>query len=635
MQKKDINDIVYLINAAREQNQPMPIVFLGAGASVSAGIPLANDIIKYVLSANSPFSEKSKIKVLTEEKRKEYAAVMDCLSSNERADLFREYINKPYVKVNPSHIYLAQLLKADLVDYVLTVNFDNLMLRASALFNFIPPFYDLASLKEFTTDITSEEKPKPLKNSIIYLHGQHHGLYLSNTNPELEDVQKKIPFLLNSIKDRPWIIVGYSGSDLVLEAIANLAESERFNKPLYWVGHYAKEPSVRVQNILLNKGNTYWVSGYDSDSFFLKLHTELKLDTPEIFNKPFSFLKGVMSNIKDIDINENKYLLTGNPLQFIPVKQRLDFSNVLVADAISRYEELKGFAELKSELQIKEEHLFLEVTEAITKKQFDKADHFKEEANKSNNDSIKNEVSGLFNNWGNALYYSAETTNSAEQESLFDKCFDKYKTATELNPKFKIAFRNWGKALGTLAIRPTVNKDKQELLLSACITKYETVKNMDTEDDVAFSDLGHTFATLARLKTDDKDCQKDLFGKSFGNFTEATKLNPKNVLAFNNWGTALYAFAKTKSGTEQESLFIESEEKLVHAKEINGKVYNLACLYAVWGKKEQALAFLESALCNQEFTIEYILADEDWQTYKDDADFKAVIKRFQQGGQKS
>ena len=51
--------------------------------------------------------------------------------------LFYGYINNEKVKLNVTHIYLAQMLKEGLVDYVLTVNFDDLMLKACAMFNFI------------------------------------------------------------------------------------------------------------------------------------------------------------------------------------------------------------------------------------------------------------------------------------------------------------------------------------------------------------------------------------------------------------------------------------------------------------------------------------------------------------------
>lgn len=136
---------------------------------------------------------------------KTYSKLMECLTHAERNNLLKRYIDN--AKINVTHIYLAQLMKEDYIDYVLTVNFDNLMLRALALYNEFPPNYDMAIIKDLTTT-TFKEK------SVVYFHGQHHGLWLLNTENE---TKKVIPPILNSIKDRLWIIIGYSGSDPIFD----------------------------------------------------------------------------------------------------------------------------------------------------------------------------------------------------------------------------------------------------------------------------------------------------------------------------------------------------------------------------------------------------------------------------------
>ena len=125
-----------------------------------------------------------------------------------------------------AHIYLAQLLKHKYVDYVLTVNFDDLLLRASALYNFIPPTYDIAILN----DITTGSLPT---GSVTYLHGQQHGLWLLNTDDEMKRVAKSASNILGKISvDRPWIIIGYSGEDPILNVIGDLG---RFDNELFWI----------------------------------------------------------------------------------------------------------------------------------------------------------------------------------------------------------------------------------------------------------------------------------------------------------------------------------------------------------------------------------------------------------------
>ena len=162
MKEISIEELGYLIKQAKKNNQPQPIFFLGAGASVTGNIPLANQIVKDIISTydESPFVKK------IDENERSYSKLMECLTPFQRNELLKQYIDK--AKINVTHIYLAQLLTKGYVDYVLTVNFDNLMLRALALYNEFPSTYDMAILKDLTTT-TFREK------SVVYLHGQHHG----------------------------------------------------------------------------------------------------------------------------------------------------------------------------------------------------------------------------------------------------------------------------------------------------------------------------------------------------------------------------------------------------------------------------------------------------------------------------
>lgn len=198
MKEIKIEHLGYLLKQAKANNKPQPIFFLGAGASRSGKIPLAGEIIIKILKdyPDNPF-----IKDLPNDQRT-YAKLMECLLPNQRDELLKKYIDD--AKINVTHIYLAQLISEGYVDYVLTVNFDNLMLRALALYNIFPSTYDMAILKDFTTS-TFKEK------SVVYLHGQHHGLWLLNTPEEMGKVRHNVPRIFDTIKNqRPWVFIGYS-----------------------------------------------------------------------------------------------------------------------------------------------------------------------------------------------------------------------------------------------------------------------------------------------------------------------------------------------------------------------------------------------------------------------------------------
>ncbi len=232
MKEATIDEVAYTLKQAKEKNQPRAIFFLGAGASRSAGIPLASEIVKHILRE---YKDSPKIKKITE-KDKNYYKLMENLLPVERNELLKSYINK--AKINVTHIYLAQLIINDFVDYVLTVNFDDLMIRALALYNEFPPTYDMAILNDLTTTKFREK-------SIIFLHGQHHGLWLLNTDEEMQRVQKTIPKILNRIThNRPWIFIGYSGNDPIFDYITDLG---RFDNGFYWVTYNNNEPSKKCQ----------------------------------------------------------------------------------------------------------------------------------------------------------------------------------------------------------------------------------------------------------------------------------------------------------------------------------------------------------------------------------------------------
>ncbi|MBK9935673.1 MAG: hypothetical protein IPP05_16395 [Cytophagaceae bacterium] len=379
MKHRSIEDIVYIIENAKKNNLPKPIILIGAGVSITAGIPGTNSIVEKILE---DFSEKPSIRNLDEAGKKDYYTLMDALSADERRGIFSFYNNHDRVKINLSHIYLAQLLIEDYVDFVFTPNFDDLLIKACALFNKIPPIYDLSNLNDFTTTDFQ-------KGSITYLHGQHHGQWLLNAKGELAKTKDILPKLFNRVcNKRTWIIVGYSGSDEILDEISKF---ESFDNDLYWVTNKNTEPIEKVKQNLLDVElkNAFTVSGYDSDAFFLELHSGLNLETPQIFNKPFSFIKTMMLKIKDIEEygREEKYLE-----KFVFLGERLDKSKEMVEKAILI---------LENEPVNKLEQ---EILEAIAKNDFSKAEEFLKKSKVLNAIILNEPIANLYHNWGNHFY---------------------------------------------------------------------------------------------------------------------------------------------------------------------------------------------------------------------------------------
>ena len=642
MKDSIIEDLAYRIKLAKQareakqdidQNENLPIVFLGAGASKTGDIPLAGKIVDDILDN---YKDNPGVKRIKDTGDKTYAKMMECLMPSERNKLLKAYIDR--AKINVTHIYLAQLLSLGYVDYVLTVNFDNLMLRALALFNEFPPVYDMAILKDLTTTNFKEK-------SVLYLHGQHHGLWLLNTQEEMDKVKEFIPPILNKIANRrPWIFIGYSGEDAIFNHVVNLG---RFDDGLYWVCYKDTKPSERVCTNLLDKPNTntFIIKGYDSDSFMIKLNQELGLPQPQIIDKPFTSLKKSLENIVDID----------NDAHFKGVKERLEIVKAQVDTAISQFEMgvIPTEGNLKDATEI--DRLKKEIIDKIIKEYYDKAEIelIAARAAELNDTDLNKQLADLYIYWGVAIYDSAKLENDKE---LYRQSMEKYERAAVLNPKDAWVFYNWGVAIFDLA-----KLDSDADLYRESINKYKTAAELDPNNDLAFTNWGNALDELARLKNDE-----ELFKESIEKSKIAADLNPANDLAFTNWGAAVFGLAKMNNNealfkecieisekaadlnpandlaftnwgaallnlakiTKDDSLYRQSFEKLNKAFDLSGESYNLACAYAVTKDKINALKYLENSLENNQITVGFVEKDYDWKEFADDDDFKDLLNRF-------
>ncbi len=580
MIKKGIESITYLLKKLKEGGKPKPIVLLGAGASISAGIPLANSIKDEILKR---FKDKPEIIALKDEE-KTYYKLMNCINPSERHKLLREYITK--AKINVAHIYLANLLQKEYIDYVLTVNFDDLFLRACALFNFLPPIYDIAilNLKDFTTTSLQEK-------SITYLHGQHNGFWLLNTKDELDKVRSSVDKILNRIcNGRTWIVIGYSGGDLVFERIAELG---RFDNDLFWIGYKDDEPIKQVREKLLDKPNTnaYWIPGYDADSFFLKLHSELNLETPEIFNRPFSFLKGMVNNIVNLENQhdykhyrgvsegiEYKAVSIENQDYYKDLSKRLELVKQNIDKAIKSFEE-DIILNQKELAEINVNKLKQEIIEKIVKDDYNNVEELETKANKFNESELNKLLAVLYSNWGNQIFELAKLNS---EESLFLESIEKFEKAIELDPKFDVAFFNFGNAIQDLA-----KLKKDEALFEESFKKYKKAIELNPNDASAFINWGNAIQELAKLKIKKYPFKKSfesLFEESFEKYRKAIKLNSKQDIVLNNWGLAIFELAKLK---KDDKLFKESLEKFEKATNLNP---NYADAFYNWGLVEYEFA---------------------------------------------
>ena len=688
MKNETIDYLAYRLQKNKEEGHGA-IVFIGAGCSVSAGIPVASIIVDEILRDHKDNPRIEKLSKSSPDKPS-YSDLMECLEPSDRNAIFKSYVKN--AKINVSHIYLAHLLEKGYVDYIVTVNFDNLAQRALALYNIFPATYDISILKEMPDRSLDIE-------SITYLHGHYNGLWQLNTKAEMniiiENNVAKTIFDKITI-DRLWIVVGYSGQDPIFE---QLEKVNRFYKGLYWVGYKDNEPSIKVQNGLLSKANTesYWVKGYDADSFFLKLNSELgKLkpdlgnEHPKIFDAPLSFLAKLQEGINDIDDSD----------EYKSVKERFIASKEMVKEAINTFEINEEnlirnalidclinqkYNDLGN-LEIKvNEKGYSDLLPIIADIYFNWGTDLGASAESSTGDeavklyieafekykaaiAIKPDYHDVYNNWGAFLGALAKSTSGDEAVKLYNESFEKYKAAIAIKPDKHEAYYNWGTNLGALA--KVTSGDEAVKLYKDAIEKYKAAIAIKPDKHEAYYNWGTFLGILAKSTSGDEAVK--LYNESFEKYKKVVEIKPDYHEAYNNWGIFLGALAKSTSGDEAAKLYNESFEKFkaaivvkpdsheiyfnwadsilnfaqtksgqeateLYSKafelssrsvELGGSSYNLACVYSNTNKLEEAFQLLESCLKNNKITFDHVDEDPDWQNLRQDPRYLSLKTQY-------
>lgn len=208
--------------------------------------------------------------------------------------------------------------------------------------------------------------------------------------------------------------------------------------------------------------------------------------------------------------------------------------------------------------------------------------------------------------------------NNYFHQEEYEKAIESYEKALKLNPKQYSILDNLGTTFAYLA--KAKNNDKK--LYKIALEKYKEASILNSKNDKIFNNWGITIYEFAKIMNNNED----LYNQAFEKYETASKLNPKDYSIFNNWGVALYTFAKIKN--DNEDLYYQAFEKLSKAVKLGSGVYNLACFHSIRKNKKEAFELLEKAIENKEISISHILDDEDWDNFKEDEDFKKLIKKY-------
>ena len=286
MREMSVDEFVRRLRQLLE-NEVMLAFFLGAGASISSGIPGASVLTEHWLQRLFEI-ERSESEAFEEWREGNvggfdpnnpavsYSTVMRRLFPT-RAER-QEEIERVVVGRDPGFAYtsLAQLLTHEShgprCNIVLTTNFDDLLADALYLFTRVKP---LVVTHEALVGYAAVGRSRP---TIIKLHGDAM-LEPRNIDDELAELPEAIiKALEDHLRSRALVFIGYGGHDVgVTNALTRLPDNI-ITHGIYWIG--SQVPANRLGSWLNDHREAFWVNHLDFDELMAVVKSEFYLPDP-------------------------------------------------------------------------------------------------------------------------------------------------------------------------------------------------------------------------------------------------------------------------------------------------------------------------------------------------------------------
>jgi len=282
--------VIELVKKHKESGKKV-CVLLGAGVSKTAGIPLAKELIHHIKEHYPKSYER-----INDADALNYNVCMAALTPTARDAIINTFVKEAHL--NLAHLAIASLQQRNVIDRILTTNFDRLALQACTFIGELPAVYDCTVLQK-SKNITF--MPTESTGAAIYhLHGQHMAGELLNTQQKLKlQADRLLPTLQEIMRDRLTIVCGYSGDNDPL--VQTIKKAGPFPNGLIWAD-MGDAPQNYVRDTLFkndeNSGLYYLpLTEGGADQFFLELAQKLDCFPPEILSNPFQHLKETISHI--------------------------------------------------------------------------------------------------------------------------------------------------------------------------------------------------------------------------------------------------------------------------------------------------------------------------------------------------
>jgi hypothetical protein len=538
----DVSLVAERLKRARDRSHPAHFL-IGAGCSITAGIPSAKDLIAKIHQDYPEHCSR-----LADDKRHAYGACMGLLSPDERRYLIQPYMRA--AKINWGTIALAQFIGEGFVERVLTVNFDLVLENACALLGLQPAVYDFG--------VAPADDPSMIVSpAIVHLHGQSYGLVLLNTEDETERHREKLhPILVYTLRDAPLVVIGYSGS---ADGISQTLLAEFIGRnPLYW----ASFSDELASHLLGFRGRNHFefLGGADFDRFMIELAQALGCWPPHLISDPPGHLLMRLSPVvqyptrgSDADVDALADLKRETK-----ARARIARSEGTV-DLLRNLRQKLGFWQSR---MLEEERQRALLRGLYMKGEYEQAAAL---FARSQQVLISEEDVDLgywaFLDWGNELFEKAEDAEGDEAALLLDTAAASYAKAHAVKPDGHEALKDWGNLL--LKRATNVGGEEATRLRDDAARKYEEALVAKPNDPLLLNNLGVLLYVQAASATGAE--AESLFVAADAKFGAAVATGIDVELALRNWITLLLDQAQRANGEAASRLFAAAGEKVAEA----------------------------------------------------------------------
>ena len=233
---------------------PNPIFLLGAGASVTSGIPLADEMVEQIAREEYcienryspedlrirrsdwyPWLEKQRWYREEQGLAAHYPYVVEnILQPRERRRRFFRDILSTSVPPSSGYERMAELIARKVVRTVLTTNFDTILPEVCKGNRRIHDIDVIQTTSDYTQLSTDPANPQ-----IVYLHGSVDHYTDKNSLAEIyESLDKElVSRLVHLLRDHPLIVIGYRGAERSVMQhllINHIDETDGYRHGIYW-----------------------------------------------------------------------------------------------------------------------------------------------------------------------------------------------------------------------------------------------------------------------------------------------------------------------------------------------------------------------------------------------------------------